>query len=150
MQVIEAGNAMTADTVQWTVARFIVCVLALIGWQLACAAAITGEGMTLEVRPRVCVLMAGEESCSMQLQVRWTAPQETDICLRFAGEEQALQCWQSQRQGAWNMPVAREQNTTVQLVDPGTDAVLLESLIPVLTRELRDSRKRRRHVWSIL
>ena len=48
------------------------------------------------------------------------------------------------------MPVEREQNTTVQLVDPGTDAVLLESLIPVLTRELRDSRKRRRHVWSIL
>lgn len=150
MQAIEAGKAKSGNTVHRTVGRLIVCVLALFGWKLASAAAGTAEGFTLEVRPRVCVVMAGEVSCSMQLQVNWTAPQEADICLRFAGEEQALQCWQSRRQGAWNMPVEREQNTTVQLVDPGTDAVLLESLIPVLTRELRDSRKRRRHVWSIL
>lgn len=141
---------MTADTVCRTVGLPIACLLALFPWQFAEAATGAGENLTLEVRPRVCVRLASEETCAMHLQIRWQAEHERDVCLRFAGDENSLQCWQAQRQGVWEMSFERDNNTTVQLVDPVSEAVLLESLIPVISRDLRDTRRRRRHVWSIL
>lgn len=150
MQLIEAGKAMISDTVRRTVGFPIACLLALFPWQLTAAATAAGESLSLEVRPRVCVRLSGEEMCAMHLLIRWKAERERDVCLRFAGEETSLQCWQAQRQGVWEMSLERENNTTVQLLDPDSEAVLLESLIPVISRDLRDTRRRRRHVWSIL
>lgn len=108
------------------------------------------DGFAMQVRPRLCVLSPGDTLCVMEFSVTWSAPIATDVCLRIAGELMPLQCWQQRRDGAFEMQVARGESTLVQLRDANSDALLLEEQIPIISRDLRDTRTRRRHAWSIL
>jgi hypothetical protein len=108
------------------------------------------EAVTLRVVPKLCVKPVGNELCAMQISATWTASTAMDVCLRFGEETEPLQCWQSQRQGELSVATEREGNTAVQLLDAHTLAVLSAVEISVIERDVRDTRRRRRHAWSIL
>lgn len=86
----------------------------------------------------------------MQLEVTWSAPEATDVCLKLAHATDLLRCWQSQRTGAYAVQVENSSNTVVQLLDANSSVVLSEAEVTLVSRDLRDSRRRRRHVWSII
>lgn len=104
----------------------------------------------LHVRPRVCVTLASDSLCAMELEVTWSAPVLADVCLKIREEDAALQCWQQQRTGEFAVALERDSNAMLQLLDASLETVLNEVEIAVVNRDLRDSRRRRRHVWSIL
>ena len=118
-------------------------------WTAVSAANSDGE-IQMQVRPRLCVLAPGESLCTMQFAVTWTASIATDVCLKIAGEIAPLQCWEAQRAGQFELSLARRATTVVELRDANSDVLLLEEQIPIISRDLRDTRTRRRHVWSIL
>lgn len=139
-------NSASAHTVFMTVGTAMCFVFAA----TTLHAASTAGGFAMQVRPRLCVLTPGESVCVMQFSVTWSAPAATDVCLTLAGDLIPLQCWQSQRDGEFEMRVERRDSTLVQLRDANNDALLLEEQIPIISRDLRDTRTRRRHAWSIL
>jgi len=107
------------------------------------------ETVTLRAQPRICVMTPSEQLCSMQMLVSWTAVSDIDVCLKFPEQAEALHCWQAQQQGEFSVSVSREENVSVQLLDAQTNRILSEVEIPVIKRDLRDTRRRRRHAWSI-
>lgn len=85
----------------------------------------------------------------MELEVSWQSPHAMDLCLRLRDGDETLQCWRQAREGHFRMSYASESAITLQLVS-GSLSVLDEVEVKVLSRDPRDSRRRRRHVWSIL
>jgi hypothetical protein len=85
----------------------------------------------------------------MAMTVSWTAPQDSAVCLREADESEALHCWDAARSGSVELSYSNTEDVTYQLV--ALDGTLLATCeIKVINRDMRSSRSRRRHVWSIL
>lgn len=85
----------------------------------------------------------------MQISVTWTADSQMDMCVKLGNQDELLHCWKAQKKGEFSLAVERSENTDIQLVDAQTLQLLSQIQIPVMTRDLRDTRRRRRHAWSI-
>jgi hypothetical protein len=107
-------------------------------------------GYTLLVRPSICVSYNSDEPCSMSMQVTWEGDGSADVCLRNAMLTPMLHCWENSDRGSVAIDYADTEDVRYQLVDETSLGVLAEAEVKVINRDLRDSRKRRRHVWSIL
>ncbi len=107
-------------------------------------------GYTLSVRPSICVSYNSDEPCEMSMQVSWEGAAAADVCLRDAMLTPMLQCWQDTDRGSATIAYANTVDVRYQLVEEVSLGVLAEADVKVINRDLRDSRKRRRHVWSIL
>lgn len=106
------------------------------------------ESVAMEVTPKICVTR-GEQACSMDLEITWAADSPQDLCLRLVNTGAQLECWQQAREGRFLLRYDSLEDVALQLVN-GALAVLGETEVKVVSRDLRDSRRRRRHVWSIL
>ncbi len=109
----------------------------------------TSRNYTLEVQPSICVTHGSDEPCQMQLTVAWQG-ESHDVCLHIAGSDTALHCWESTSQGSVELAFHSADDITLQLVRASGGQVLQETQITVVSRDVRDTRRRRRHVWSIL
>jgi hypothetical protein len=107
-------------------------------------------GYKLSVRPSICVSYDSEAPCEMSMQVSWEGEAAADVCLRDAMLTPMLQCWQNSNSGSTTIAYANTVDVRYQLVEETSLGVLAEADVKVINRDLRDSRKRRRHVWSIL
>ncbi|MDR0779290.1 MAG: DUF3019 domain-containing protein [Pseudomonadales bacterium] len=106
-------------------------------------------GYTMNARPSICVSYHSEQPCTMATTVNWTAPQDSAVCLRNANDSETLHCWEAARGGSVALSYADTQDVTYQLV--ALDGTLLATCtIKVINRDVRTSRSRRRHVWSLL
>ncbi|MDO8907991.1 MAG: DUF3019 domain-containing protein [Pseudohongiella sp.] len=133
-----------------SIARRLLLILVLLtGTPASLQAAPNEQGVTLRVQPRICVIPADEQTCSMRILVTWTTANNRDVCLHYAQDTEFLQCWQAQQSGEFSMAVARLENINLHLLDAQTLEVLSEVEIPVIKRDLRDTRRRRRHAWSV-
>ncbi|TFH74607.1 DUF3019 domain-containing protein [Gammaproteobacteria bacterium LSUCC0112] len=108
-----------------------------------------GQEVTLHAQPRICVVPADKQRCSLQLKVAWTSATPRHVCLQLHGQSATLQCWQAQQSGDFSMMLAQTENILIQLLDAQTLEVLSDIDIPVIKRDLRDTRRRRRHAWSV-
>lgn len=104
----------------------------------------------LKVRPSICVSYDSASPCVMSMQLSWASPRIADVCLREAQREAPLRCWDDALGGQHEIQYADTVDSRYWLVDANTQLVLAETEVVVINRDLRDSRKRRRHVWSIL
>lgn len=104
----------------------------------------------LFVRPSICVSYDSEAPCTMSMEVRWEGEAPADVCLRDAVAPPMLHCWQGSSRGRVEIDYANTVDVRYQLVEESSLGVLAEAEVKVINRDLRDSRKRRRHVWSIL
>jgi hypothetical protein len=109
-----------------------------------------GNEYRLSVRPSICVSYDSEAPCLMSMQVSWESTRIADVCLQEAESLASLHCWQSARRGDLEVHYADSSDALYWLVDETTRDVLAQAEVVVINRDLRDSRKRRRHVWSIL
>lgn len=105
---------------------------------------------SLQVRPSICVSYDNEAPCRMSMQVSWQATIMTDVCLLQADREDPLACWDNAREGSTEVQYADTNDVQYRLVDAKSRDLLAEADVVVINRDLRSSRKRRRHVWSIL
>lgn len=104
----------------------------------------------LTVRPSICVSYDSAAPCTMSMQVSWEGAAPADVCLRDTIDTPMLHCWQDTRRGSTTIDYANTVDVLYQLVEESSQGVLAEAEVKVINRDLRDSRKRRRHVWSIL
>lgn len=104
----------------------------------------------LEIKPRVCVRIDMEEPCGMELDIAWYSSVAADVCLWASAEDALLRCWEESRQGNLIVEYASEDNYRFRLQEARSSEVLATADITVVTRDLRNLRRRRRHVWSLL
>lgn len=128
------------------------CLLLLAGLCLAASAGARAQEATysLQVRPSICVSYDNEVPCRMSMQVSWEATVTGDVCLLQAEQADPLACWDHARSGTAEVQYADTNDVQYRLVDARSREVLAEADVVVINRDLRASRKRRRHVWSIL
>jgi hypothetical protein len=104
----------------------------------------------LSVRPSICVSYDSAVPCTMSMQVSWEGDALADVCLRDALASPMLHCWEDSSRGSVAIDYSNTIDVRYQLVEETSLGVLAEAEVKVINRDLRDSRKRRRHVWSIL
>jgi hypothetical protein len=104
----------------------------------------------LRVRPSICVSYDSAQPCTMAMEVTWEGEVQADVCLRDPMTTPMLFCWKNAREGRVALDYANTTDMVYQLVEERSQGVLAETEVKVINRDLRSSRKRRRHVWSIL
>ncbi|MES2603689.1 MAG: DUF3019 domain-containing protein [Pseudomonadota bacterium] len=107
---------------------------------------------SLQVRPSICVSYNSDEPCTMALRVSWQGPPSAEVCLHELMRDPLLQCWQNSANGNLELNFANSGDVQYQLQQgnavPANPVAVAD--VKVINRDLRNSRKRRRHVWSIL
>ena len=119
-------------------------------WYSACLAAANDDNFELRIRPSICVSFDSEAPCSMLLNISWTGGNGEPVCLNTRMEEAWLACWSDAMAGETELPHANSGNVVYQLVSMQNNRILADAEVQVISRDLRDTRRRHRHVWSIL
>lgn len=104
----------------------------------------------LEIRPSICVSYDSEEACVMMLNISWVGGNGDPICLNTAADANYITCWDNTLTGDIEQPFDDSGNVVYQLVSMQNNQILADAEVQVISRDLRDARQRRRHVWSIL
>lgn len=125
---------------------------AILLWQTCQPVLAAGDesAYALHARPSVCVSYNSDEPCTMSLELDWSGPLLPGLCLREQQREQALQCWRNATRGKLDIDFANTADVLYLLQNPATSDSLADTSVKVINRDLRSSRMRRRHVWSIL
>jgi len=109
---------------------------------------------SLQATPSICVAREPEDSCNMQLNIQWQGPMADEVCLHLAQNDEPLQCWQRADEGQLMLAFHSAEDVTLQLLNAADGTVLQQISISVVSRDVRrdvrDTRRRRRHIWSIL
>lgn len=125
-------------------------VFALLAFTADVCAAQPAFDYELNIRPSICVSYDSTAPCAMLLKIDWTGDSRQAVCLKQADEDATLTCWNNVLAGNTEVPYEDTEDLEYQLVSMQNNAVLAEAEVRVISRDLRDSRRRRRHVWSIL
>ena len=107
-------------------------------------------GYELDIRPSICVSYDSEVPCTMSMEVSWKAPTPSAVCLMEVGEDEPLHCWDAATGGSVELAYSSNEDLGYELVMAADGTALASADIKVINRDLRSSRSRRRHVWSIL
>lgn len=104
----------------------------------------------LQIRPSICVSFDGDQPCSMMLLISWEGSSRQPVCLKTESSAELINCWNGDNAGSLELPYESAGNVVYQLISMQNDRRLAFAEVQVISRDLRDSRRRRRHVWSIL
>lgn len=99
------------------------------------------------IKPRLCVLNAGEEVCHDELQVKWLSAQARSLCLYQTDKVEPLRCWQETTQGEYQFELTASVSTDFQLRELDSNTSLSDQRFQVVYNE-KKYRKARRNPWS--
>jgi hypothetical protein len=125
------------------------CPFGLLAATAAQAEELANSPYKLEANPSVCISYDREQPCTMPLHIRWQGPTSEELCLQELLKDPLLQCWHQQQQGAVDLQFSNTTDVGYRLQDQRTATTVADTSVKVINRDLRNSRKRRRHVWSI-
>ena len=124
--------------------------VALLAGSLVQASELAARSFRLTAKPSICVSYDSQIPCEMSMQVHWEASESSSVCLREAGSEPVVHCWEDALRGSIELAYSDTSDVTYQLVDAAGGELLAEASVVVINRDLHNARKNRRHVWSIL
>ncbi len=99
------------------------------------------------IKPRLCVLNAGEEVCRDELEVKWQSAQARSLCLYQSDKEKPLRCWQEATAGEYQFELTASVSTDFQLRELDSNTALSDQRFQVVYNE-KKYRKARRNPWS--
>ena len=99
------------------------------------------------IKPRLCVLAAGEEVCHDELTVKWSAAEARSLCLYQSDKVQPLRCWENATQGEYQFELTASVSTDFQLRENPTQKPLSDQRFQVVYND-KKYRKERRNPWS--
>lgn len=99
------------------------------------------------IKPRLCVLNAGEKICRDKLAVKWLSPQARSLCLYQTDKIEPLRCWQDATQGEYQFELAASVSTDFQLRELHSNLSVSEQRFQVVYND-KKYRRARRNPWS--
>jgi hypothetical protein len=112
------------------------------------ASAATGEGIRLELSPRICTLAIRDKQCETKVHAQWTSPREESLCLVIIDRPEVKRCWEHYSQGTYSVELTFTEDLTFQLRDPALQNILASEALRVIREALR-YRHKRRQPWNI-
>ena len=99
------------------------------------------------IKPRLCVLNAGEEVCHDELHVKWESSIVRSLCLFQRDKPDALRCWESAIRGEYQFELTASVSTDFQLRELTSDKPLSDQRFQVVYND-KKFRRARRNPWS--
>lgn len=99
------------------------------------------------IKPRLCVLNAGEEVCRDELHLRWESPIKRSLCLYQSDKTDALQCWENALRGEFQFEISASASTDFQLREKANDQPVSDQRFQVVFND-KKFRRARRNPWS--
>lgn len=99
------------------------------------------------IKPRLCVLNAGEEVCRDELEVKWLSAQARSLCLYQTDKVEPLRCWNDATAGEYQFELTASVSTDFQLRELDSDASLSDQRFQIVYNE-KKYRRVRRNPWS--
>ena len=99
------------------------------------------------IKPRLCVLNAGEEVCRDELDVKWVSPQARSLCLYQSDKTEPLRCWENATHGDYQFELTASAHTDFQLREVDSQVLLSDQRFQVVYNE-KKYRRARRNPWS--
>jgi len=99
------------------------------------------------IKPRLCVLNAGEEVCRDELEVKWLAKEIRSLCLYQVEKSEPLRCWHNVTEGTYRFELTARASTDFQLRELDSSEALSNQRFQVVYNE-KKYRKVRRNPWS--
>ena len=124
------------------------CGVALIFGALSTAVA-QDQGISLELKPRVCTMSNEDEHCEATVRAHWKSARNESLCLVIVGRPDIKRCWDNFKEGRYSIELAFVDDLTVQLRDPALENVLASAAITVIRQALQ-LRRKRKQPWNIL
>jgi len=134
----------------WPGALLAVLALLLPGLPRVAAAAIEqpGNGIRLELKPRICTLGLKDQQCEARVEASWHADQEESLCLVIRDRPEVKQCWEHYSAGIFTIALVFRDDVTFELRDPGLREVLASEVLRIIKETLR-YRHKRRQPWNV-
>ncbi len=109
-------------------------------------------GVSLRVKPVLCITDERQPDCEMTFLVEWDAGQRNDYCLEDDVSLGPLTCWMQQASGEFSEDRIVQRSFIYQLTRSGQSQPLAEAKVELMTIDNSDRRRKRRsrHAWSIL
>lgn len=109
-------------------------------------------GVSLRVKPVLCIIDERQPDCEMTFQVEWEAGQQNDYCLEDDVSLSPLNCWVRESSGEFDEARIVKESFKYQLTRSGQAQPLAEAKVELMTIDNSDRRRNRRsrHAWSIL
>lgn len=99
------------------------------------------------IKPRLCVLNAGEEVCRDELEVKWLSEQARSLCLYQSDKKDALRCWENETWGEYQFELTASASTDFQLREITTGTAVSKQRFQVVYND-KKYRRARRNPWS--
>ncbi len=99
------------------------------------------------IKPRLCVLNAGEEVCRDELEVKWQAAAMRSLCLYQTDKTKPLRCWQDATHGEYQFELTASVSTDFELREIGTGTAVSDQRFQVVYND-KKYRRARRNPWS--
>lgn len=115
---------------------------------LAAAADAGGDGIRLELSPRICTLAIHDKQCATKVRAQWTSPHEESLCLVILDHPDIRRCWEHYAAGTYSVELTFTDDLTFQLRDIGTQNILASEALRVIREALR-YRHKRRQPWNV-
>lgn len=99
------------------------------------------------IKPRLCVLSAGEEVCRDELEVKWQSAIMRSLCLYQSDKTEPLRCWQEATQGEYQFELTASASTDFELRETDTGTAVSDQRFQVVYND-KKYRRARRNPWS--
>lgn len=99
------------------------------------------------IKPRLCVLSAGEEVCRDELEVKWQSAVMRSLCLYQSDKTEPLRCWQEVTQGEYQFELTASASTDFELRETDTGTAVSDQRFQVVYND-KKYRRARRNPWS--
>lgn len=99
------------------------------------------------IKPRLCVLSAGEEVCRDELEVKWQSAVMRSLCLYQSDKTEPLRCWQEATQGEYQFELTASASTDFELRETDTGTAVSDQRFHVVYND-KKYRRARRNPWS--
>jgi len=120
---------------------------------MAFASDLSGAGSSalpliqFSIKPRLCVLNAGEEVCRDELEVKWQSAAVRSLCLYQSDKTEPLRCWQEATQGEYQFELTASASTDFELREIDTGTAVSDQRFQVVYND-KKYRRARRNPWS--
>ena len=106
------------------------------------ASAAAGQGIQLELSPRICTLAADDRQCEILVHARWRSPREESLCLVIVDRPEIKRCWENYSQGTYSVELTFTEDLLFQLKDLDLQNVVASEALRVIREAIRYRRKR--------
>jgi hypothetical protein len=107
-----------------------------------------GEGIRLELKPRICTLGIKDQQCEARVEASWHADQEESLCIVILDRPDVKRCWEHYVAGTFTIDLVFREDVTFELRDPGLQQVFASEVLRIIKQAQR-YRHKRPQPWNV-